>query len=340
MVKLLGQSESLALVRQSERNVTAPTVSYAADKREGGYVPGSGRGSQKKCNADQATLDDLRESPTKLAKGLLDTDCRDADILRAALSSTVDYALNLKRQLGIPSSKLALMSRWLAASANIGPKPEEHHLLFKEMIGKGYPADTGRTLRRHKQVVMNCLQDVCGDDKLKQFELSCAVTDLFRQGISKKKVLKDSAATDSILKGLEATFALIAERSSGTSGRGRHKLNDRIVREVLTTAIMMAVHDHDTVTLSSIRRALGEKVDWRALEAGRERAEAYRLGEGSVFNMKETSCGAYPEEWDAFVTQCWMCCTRESERKSDEMLCRKENRWYRAHQFLYNKKRQ
>jgi hypothetical protein len=71
---------------------------------------------------------------------------------------------------------------------------------------------------------MNCLQDICGDDKLKQFELPCAVTYLSRQGVSKTKELKQSVATNSILKGLEATFALIAERSFSTSSRGRYKL--------------------------------------------------------------------------------------------------------------------
>ena len=90
-----------AVVRHSDRIGAGPVTSYAADTREGNYVPGSGRGNKKKCSADQATLDALVESPIKVARGLLDTDCRDPGKPRAALSKTVDYTVNLKQKLGI-----------------------------------------------------------------------------------------------------------------------------------------------------------------------------------------------------------------------------------------------
>ena len=97
--------------------------------------------------------------------------------------------------------------------------------------------------------------------------------DLFQQDTMNKKDRKRDSATNAILKGLEATFALLSERSSGTTRRGRHRLDDRIVREVLTTAIMMAVPDD--VTINSLKAVLGDKVDWAALRKGLDRAAAF-----------------------------------------------------------------
>jgi hypothetical protein len=130
-----------AASRHSDRSSAGPTMTYADPTRESNYV---GRGSNLKRARPDECLPTI--SQTEHAQGLLDQDCEDPEKLRGSLAGMVQYAFSLKRQLGVLSSKLASMSRLLAASVNIGPKPEEHHHLVKEMIGKGYPDDTGRTI--------------------------------------------------------------------------------------------------------------------------------------------------------------------------------------------------
>ena len=122
--------------------------------------------------------------------------------------------------------------------------------------------------------------------------MACAVRDLFRQDNVKRNDAKVPSAERAIIKSLEATFALISERSASKSGRGRHKLNDRIVREVLTTAIMMAVPDD--VTVNAMKRALDAKVDWHALRAGLNRAHLFKNNATGLSKAEESSCGAYP----------------------------------------------
>jgi len=85
----------------------------------------------------------------------------------------------------------------------------------------------------------------------------------------------------------------------------------------------------DNVTINSLKTVLGDKVDWRALEAGKRRAAAYKDGTGGAFSQAETSCGAYDQEWSDFVKKCWDDSTRESERKSDERWCPTEKRYVR-----------
>ena len=313
-----------AATKQSSRNVAAPSVVYAAQTREGNYVAGTGRGNKRLSSKITAEC----ESPTKAARSLLKQDCKDASRLQKSLAAMVEYASQLKHKCKLLTSKVASLSRLVAWSSlpNQNDKDTEHKLL-REMIGKGYPPDSGRTLRRHRLAVMNSLEAVCGQDKLKQCQVASAIHQMFQQGETSKQK-RVSQATDSLIKGIAATFAVIAERSTGDSGKGRHNKHDRIVRDVLTTALMMAIPDD--ITINSLKAALGDVVDWRALAAGKARAAKYKDGEGSAFEIDETAGNtAYPADWESFVHKCWLECTRESERKSDERLDRKEKRRYR-----------
>ena len=287
--------------KQSARIAAAPTESYVeSQSRDGNWKAGAGRGHKRPI---QAALKPEDTSPTKHARDLLAKDCKDVSKLRASLQSMVDHASKLKQRCRLLVSKVATLSRWLSGDQCSNEAKETKHHLTRELIGQGYPSNTGSTLRLHRLAVMRSLQSVCGDDQLKQFQVACAVRDMFRQGESKKQK-KKSVAVDTIMKGIGATFAIIAERSEGSSGRGRHKLNDRVVREVLTTAIMMAVPDG--VTINALRTALGEKVDWQALRAGLDRAAAFKAGDSGAFTLDETSANAYSEEWTEFVNECWL----------------------------------
>ena len=261
----------------------------------------------------------------KQARILLQEGCQDPSKLRSSLQTMVDYVAQLKQRCRSLVSKVAALSRLLATSASeqcVNNESTKHNLT-RELIGKGYPSNTGSTLRLHRLAVMRSLEAVCGNDQVKQYQVACAVKDLFQQN-STKKERKAVAATEAIMKGLEATFAIIAERSTGETGRGRHKLQDRTICEVLTTALMMALPDN--VTINSLKVALGNAVDWRALEAGKRRAEAFKDGTGGAFQPEESTSGGYDPEWEAFVKRCWNDCTRESERKSDERWCSMEKR--------------
>lgn len=311
--------------RTSERaSATTATHVPHAQVREGNWKAGTGRGN-KLPPQSQSQLD-LEDSKMQKAQLLLKDGCQDPSKLRASLQMMVDYATQLKQRCRALVSKVATLSRLVAGSASEQCVLDEStkHQLTRELIGTGYPSNTGSTLRLHRLAVMRSLQAVCGDDQVKQYEVACAVVKLFRQNSSKKD-RKAAAANAAVVKGLEATFAPIAERSVGETGRGRLKLKDRIVHEVLTTALMMAVPDG--VTINSLKTALGDAVDWRALEVGQQRAEAFKAGTGEAFQLEESSTGGYDEEWAAFVKQCWHSATRESERKSDERWCSQEKRY-------------
>ena len=271
---------------------------------------------------------DSKLSPTKAARQLLDSGCQSAGKLRSALSSMVDHCSYLKRKLGAATSKIAHLSRLLAPGAVASCKDDDaphccsgscaqancsfhshssvEHKIIRELIGQGYnPADSGRTLRRHRLAVMNALKTECGEDQLKQYEVACAIVGLFKQTSNKKQKKLDSSR-DAVIKGLESTFAIVAARSNGNS---RYTSKDRCVRDALTTAIMMAKPDN--VSISSMRAVLGEVVDWRALKAGLDRAAAFKAGDGDAIRQ-EPSAGAYDPEWKAFVKECWMASTRET----------------------------
>ena len=99
---------------------------------------------------------------------------------------------------------------------------------------------------------------------------------MFKQG-STRKQRKQAASRDAVIKGLEATFATISARSNSNS---RYTSKDKIVRDVLTTAIMMA--KPDDVTINSIKAVLGDAVDWEAPKAGLSRAKEFQSSGASL----------------------------------------------------------
>ena len=320
--------------RQSVRGGSgAERVAYAPETRSGEYI---GRGNNLNKRKSVETLQTVDCDPITVAQKVLKMHPGSVkkSELRSVLSAVVDTAQQWKHKAHILSSKLASLCRLTAVEAHDekhdhdAVSEERKSSVIRDLAGKGYPPHMDRKLREHRRIVMQALESTCGDDKLKQYQVSCAVRDLFRQDNCKKNDAKIPAAEKAVMKGLEATFALISERSAGESGRGRHKLNDRIVREVLTTAVMMAVPDG--VTVNAMKRALGTKVDWHALKTGLERAQRFKGTACELFKTEETSCGAYPADWDKFVAECWLSSTRESERKSDEKWHRTEKKFYRV----------
>ena len=284
-------------------------------------------------------------SPTKAAQKLIDSteDTRATKRFRSSLSQMIAHCAGLKAKLGFAYSKIAHMS-WLLANNAAGedaaadvPKctkctkcsfrshASSKSKIDRELIGQGYdPMDTGRTLRRHRLAVMRALEKECGkDNKLRQYEVASAVLSMFKQK-SDKKTLKQIASKDAVVKGLETTFAIISARSNGNS---RYTSKDRVVRDALTTAIMMAKPDN--VTINAMKAALGNVVDWESLQAGLARAAAFKREDAEIVSP-EASCGAYDLEWEQFVSDCWLATTRESERKSDEKWSRQEKKWYRV----------
>jgi hypothetical protein len=351
--KAKDQLAEQAKRHQTQRMLSRPArPEFHTDVRQGDWKPGLGRGNKlppppvprKKRALPPSIIKSF--SPTKTADGLIKSGCTSVKKLRASLSLMVHHCKNLKAQLGVATSKIAHLSRILAPmSSRIDPQTSHgccnatctnavcslvshsssKSKLVRELIGEGYNlADSGRSLRRHRLCVMTALEKACGEDKLKQYEVACAIKDLFKQRTQKKEAKADISRSV-ILEGLEATFAIMSSRRNGSN---RYTSHDRIVREALCTAIMMC--KPDGVTINSMRAALGEVVDWQALKNGLEQAAAFKKGTRDLVEWDETSRGKYPVDWEKFVKECWMSTTRESERKSDEKYCRTEKKWYRV----------
>jgi hypothetical protein len=351
--KAKDQLAEQAKRHQTQRMLSRPArPEFHTDVRQGDWKPGLGRGNKlppppvprKKRALPPSIIKSF--SPTKTADGLIKSGCTSVKKLRASLSLMVHHCKNLKAQLGVATSKIAHLSRILAPMSSRIDQQTSHGCcnatctnavcslvshssskskLVRELIGEGYNlADSGRSLRRHRLCVMTALEKACGEDKLKQYEVACAIKDLFKQRTQKKEAKADISRSV-ILEGLEATFAIISSRRNGSN---RYTSHDRIVREALCTAIMMC--KPDGVTINSMRAALGEVVDWQALKNGLEQAAAFKKGTRDLVEWDETSRGKYPVDWEKFVKECWMSTTRESERKSDEKYCRTEKKWYRV----------
>ena len=351
--KAKDQLAEQAKRHQTQRMLSRPArPEFHTDVRQGDWKPGLGRGNKlppppvprKKRALPPSIIKSF--SPTKTADGLIKSGCTSVKKLRASLSLMVHHCKNLKAQLGVATSKIAHLSRILAPMSSRIDQQTSHGCcnatctnavcslvshssskskLVRELIGEGYNlADSGRSLRRHRLCVMTALEKACGEDKLKQYEVACAIKDLFKQRTQKKEAKADISRSV-ILEGLEATFAIMSSRRNGSN---RYTSHDRIVREALCTAIMMC--KPDGVTINSMRAALGEVVDWQALKNGLEQAAAFKKGTRDLVEWDETSRGKYPVDWEKFVKECWMSTTRESERKSDEKYCRTEKKWYRV----------
>ena len=132
----------------SGRILSQAPQQYAEPTRKGNY---KGRGNNLKRSAAAQKIAPSDTNPAKKARDLIKTYCQDPGRLQTALVNVCDYTSRRKQQVGALQSKVTSLSRFLASGATgtlkVGNTDSAaDHKLTCQLVGEGYPADTGRTL--------------------------------------------------------------------------------------------------------------------------------------------------------------------------------------------------